>query len=124
MTKLSDLVALSYRSQINHIGKDGKIIPKDKDDIRTVTYISQGLEINLGKNLYRTLFGYDHKGNYIRNGFVIRDGWNQIGQGVMSDQWGNDGLLGIYDATNFKHLQTMVWDAVEANESKDCTNVD
>jgi hypothetical protein len=113
--KYSDLIVLSYREQLNHISEDGKIVPNDKDDIHTVEYISQGLEIDLNKKLYRTRFGYDHRGSYIKNGFIINDGWNKIGQGVMSDHWGNDGLLGIYNISNFKHLQSMIWDVVEAN---------
>jgi hypothetical protein len=116
--KYSDLVVLSYRSTLNKIGENGKIVPNSEHNISRVEYISQGLEINLEKKLYRTRFGADSRGNYIQNGFIIKDGWYQIGTMIISDHGCNgygDGLLGVYDRTNFEHLCSIVLDAVEAN---------
>jgi len=97
----------------------------DKYDISRVEYISQGLEIDLKKKLYKTIFGADSRGTYIQNGFIIRNGWYQIGTIIIPDYGLNgygDGLLGVYDRTNFKHLYSMVYDVVEANT--DWSNAD
>jgi hypothetical protein len=122
--KYTDLVVLSYRSTLNKIGEDGKIIPNDKGDVSRVEYISQGLEINLEKKLYKTIFGADSRGNHIQNGFIIKDGWYRIGTMIIPERGYDygDGLLGIYNRTNFKHLYNMVSDAVEANT--DYSNAD
>jgi hypothetical protein len=123
--KYSDLIVLSHRSTLNEIDEDGKIIPHNKDDFGRVEYISQGLQIDLKKKLYKTRFGADSRDNYIQNGFVIKDGWYQIGTMIISDHGPNgygDGLLGVYDRTNFQHLYRMVCDAVEAN--MDWSNAD
>jgi len=115
--KYSDLIVLSYRDTLNLVGDNGKIVPRDEHDISRVKYISQGFEINLDKKLYKTIFGADSRGNYIQNGFIIKDDWYQIGTMIIPDRGYDysDGLLGVYDRTNFKHLCSMVWNAVEAN---------
>jgi len=123
--KYTDLVALTQNGSINHIDANCKIVPRNKQEseIDHVEYISQELEIDLPKKLYRSRFGANHRGNYILNGFIIKDGWNQIGQAVVQTQWKDSrNLLGIYDITNFYHVGNMIRDAIEANT--DYSNAD
>lgn len=128
--KYTDLVALTRNGSLNHIDANCKLMPRYKDNDKNIDverhrieYISQGLEIDLAKKLYRSNFGADHRSNYIKNGFSIKDGWNQIGESVIEDRWTDDrDLLGIYDITNFEHIQTMLNDAIHANQ--DYSNAD
>lgn len=117
--KYTDLIVLSYRSQLNMVGEDGKIIPNDKDDIDHVKYISQGLEIDLAKGLYKTIFGPDGT-HWIK----MVNGWYKIGSSIvlLDGFHSTDGLIGVYNKNNFKHLTMLVYDVIEANE--DYSNVD
>jgi hypothetical protein len=112
-----NLIVLAYRHRLYRVDRNCKVVG-DVNDANNIKYISQELEIDLEKELYRTRFGADHRANYIQNGFIIRDGWHQIGTMIiprMGSDYG-DGLLGIYNKTNFKHLQNILYDVTRANE--------
>jgi hypothetical protein len=111
--KYSDLIVLSYRTQLNEVGEGGMIIPKDSDDVRHVKYISQGLEIDLVNKRYKTVFGPRDTGSYI----ALKNGYYKIGNSIiLTDGFrSTDGLIGIYDRTNLEHLRSMLYHAYEAN---------
>ena len=112
-----NLIVLAYRHRLYRVDRNCKVVG-DVNDADNIKYVSQELEIDLEKELYQTRFGADHRGNYIQNGFIIKDGWLQIGTMIiprMGSYYG-DGLLGVYDKTNFKHLQSILYDVTRANE--------
>jgi len=124
MLDYRNLVVLVYSSNICYttlyeIDENLKIVSRGKypDSMDRVKYVSQGFELDLNKNLYRTIFGADRRGSYIKNGFVIKDGWNQIGDSVIPQDHG-DGLIGIYDRTNFEHLSSMLSASHHATEDR------
>ena len=112
-----NLIVLAYRHRLYRVDRNCKVVG-DVNDAVNVKYISHELEIDLEKELYRTCFGADHRANYIQNGFIIKDGWHQIGTMIIPRMGSNygDGLLGIYNKTNFKHLQSILSDVARANE--------
>jgi len=123
--KYTDLVALTRNGSLNRIDANCKLVSSYNSDaeLHHVEYISQGLEINIKNKLYRSNFGAEHRNTYIKNGFSIYDGWNQIGESLINTRWTDDrDLLGIYDITNFHHIQNMIRDVIEANT--DWSNAD
>lgn len=112
-----NLIVLAYRTQLFRVDRNCFIVGK-KEDARFIKYISQGLKFDLEKEKYKTIFGVRDNGCTI--GLV--NGWYDIGRGVILDQWKTDGLIGVYDRTNFEHLQRMLWDDYEANA--DYSNAD
>ena len=112
-----NLIVLAYRHRLYRVDRNCKIVG-DVNDADNIKYVSQELEIDLEKELYQTRFGADHRGNYIQNGFIIRNGSYQIGTMVIPERGSDygDGLLGIYNKTNFKHLQSILYDVTRANE--------
>ena len=114
-----NLIVLAYRHRLYRVDRNCKVVG-DVRDADNIKYISLDLEIDLEKELYRTRFGADHRANYIQNGFIIKDGWHQIGT-MITPRNGTDygdGLFGVYDKTNFKHLQSMLYDVIRANERR------
>jgi hypothetical protein len=112
-----NLIVLAYRHSLYRVDRNCKVVGS-VNDADNIKYVSQGLEIDLEKELYRTRFGADHRGNYIQNGFIVKDGWLQIGTAIIprgGSDYG-DGLIGVYDKTNFKHLQSMLWGSHDAND--------
>ena len=110
--KYTDLIVLSYRNSLNKVGEDGKIIPKNKDDVSRVKYISQGFEIDLEKGLYKTVFGPSGT-----QWTKMVSGWYKIGDSiVLLDGFrSTDGLIGVYNKNNFAHLENMLYAVVDAN---------
>jgi hypothetical protein len=113
--KYTDLIVLSYRSTLNKVGEDGKIVPNDKDDVSRVKYISQGFEIDLTKGLYKTIFGPAGT-----QWIDMVNGWYKIGSSiVLLDGFrSTDGLIGVYNKNNFQHLSNMIYNAIEANTDR------
>jgi hypothetical protein len=116
--KYSDLIVLSYRSQLNLVNDDGKIVSTDKDDDSHVKYISQGFVVDLQHERYKTRFGPRADGAWIG----LKDGWYKIGHSIIMCEGAGDGLLGVYNRNSFMHLERMINDVVTANT--DYSNAD
>ena len=116
--EMKNLIVLSYANNecytdLHKVGEDGKPVPNYNDD--SIRRRTQDLEIDLDKSLWK------------RNIWTWGRGWVPmpipIGKSALDTYTGdrkpNDGVIGVYDMTNFEHLRSMVDDAKEATETHD-----